>query len=213
MATAEPNTPNAADAREPRFRPRGRIVRAEDVNAWENGLAFLKAARREAAGIRAEAALAREQEKVRGFEDGKKEGAEEIARLLAETCARADRFFTEADEQVVELAVAVVQRMFGDLDTRQLIGKAVQHALQQQRLDQHLTLYTSPDMVDELRETISASFDERQRHLITVEADVRLDFGACRLASPVGFVDLGPDAQLRALRRGLLDGLKHQAEQ
>jgi flagellar biosynthesis/type III secretory pathway protein FliH len=50
------------------------------------------------------------------------------------------------------------------------------------------------------------------RHLLTVEPDPKLDRGQCRLASDMGFVDLGIEDQLRAIHRGLRDGLDRQAQ-
>lgn len=172
----------------------------------------MQAARAEAERIRTEAMAAYEAEKQRGFEEGRQDGAESAARLLAETSARADRHLAETDGQVVDLAIGVVQRVLGDFDVRQLTLKAVHHALVKQRQDQHLTLHVAPDMADELRAQISESFEQGVHHLITVEADPRLESDACRLASEVGFVDLGIEAQLRAIHRGLRDGLKRAVQ-
>ena len=77
--------------------------------------------------------------------------------------------------------------------------------------DQHLTLHVAPDMVDGVRADLDADIQSGMRHLITVEPDPKLDRGQCRLASEIGFVDLGIEAQLRAIHQGLLDGLERQA--
>lgn len=194
-----------------RFRPRGRVIPAAEAEAWRSGHAYLEAARREAKRIRIEAVTAFEEEKRRGFEEGRKEGAEATARLLAETSAKADRYLAEADGQLVDLAMAIVQRILGDLDIRQLVLRAVHHALLKQRKDQPLTLYASPEIIDQLRYQIAESFDEVARQLITIEADPNLAVGDCRIATSVGFVDLGIDAQLRALHQGLRANLERSA--
>lgn len=213
MATtaAETERQETAAGESIHFRPRGRVIRAPDVQAWNTGSDYLEAAKREAKRIRTEAAEAFEEEKRRGFEEGRKEGAEAAACLLAETGAKADRYLAEADGQLVDLAMAVVQRVLGDLDVRQLIQKAVHHALTKQRNDQPLIVYASPEIIDQLRCQIAESFDDSVRHLITVEADPKLQVGECRMASDVGFVELGVDAQLRAMHQGLRDSLKRPA--
>ncbi|MEM9439730.1 MAG: type III secretion system stator protein SctL [Pseudomonadota bacterium] len=195
----------------PRYRPRGRVIPAKDIEAWETGRAYLKAAAEEAAKLKQEAQLAYEEAKQRGMEQGREEGAVAAAKLLAETTARADQHLAKSDRQLIDLALAVVRRVLGDFDVGQLTRNAVRHALSRQRQEQHLTLYVAPDMVDSLRADVDGLFDSAVRHLITVEPDSQLDKGQCRLASDVGFVDLGIEAQLRAIHQGLADGLSRQA--
>ena len=195
----------------PAFCPRGRIIAAEDVEICETANSYLEAAKREARRLRVEANEAFEDERRRGFEEGRKEGAAAAARLLAETTARADRHLADADVQLVDLAMAVVRRILGEMDIRQQTLRAVHHALTKQRKDQPLVIYASPELVDQLRIQIGETVDEEAGHLITVEADPRLEVGECRLASNVGFVELGIEAQLHAVHQGLLDGLKHSA--
>ncbi|MEM7042316.1 MAG: type III secretion system stator protein SctL [Pseudomonadota bacterium] len=194
-----------------RYRPRGRVVRADEIKAWRTGEDYLKAAEREAERLRADAIEAFEQAKKAGFEEGRKEGAEAAARLLAETTRRADRHLAEADQQVVDLALAVVRQVLGEFDTGRLVSNAVRHALSRQRQSQHLTLHVAPDLVEALRTEIDAAFEPGLRHLITVEPDPRLEQDQCRLASEVGFVDLGIKAQLNAIHRGLIDGVKRES--
>lgn len=193
-----------------RYRPRGRVIPAAEIHAWRTGQSYMEAAARESKRLREEAVVAFEDAKKSGFEEGRKEGAEAAARLLAETARRADRHLADADRQIVDLALAVVRRVLGDFDVGQLTRNAVRHALSRQRQSQHLTLYVAPDIVDGLRADLDAQFEPGVRHLITVEPDPRLDQGQCRLASEIGFVDLGIEAQLRALHQGLSDGLERQ---
>ncbi|MGI9491131.1 MAG: type III secretion system stator protein SctL [Geminicoccaceae bacterium] len=207
-AAAERDHDEVKGGEDLRFRPRGRVIRASEIDAWNTGCSFLEAAKREAKRIRKEAVKEFDEEKRRGFEEGRKEGVEAAARILAETKARADRSLAEADGQLVDLAMAIVQRVLGNLDARQLILKAVDHALTKQRQDRSIVIYASPEIVDQLRLQINESFDDSVRHLMTVEGDPKLDVGDCRMATDVGFVELGVDAQLRALHQGLRENLR-----
>ena len=192
----------------PRFRPRGRIIRADEVRAWETGQSYLEAAKREARRIRREAADTLNEEKRRGFEEGRLEGAQSAAKLLMETKVKADRYLADADGQIIDLAMAVVQRVLGNLDAKDLILQAVHHALAKQRRDQPLTLHVSPKIAEQLRQQMRDAFGEGDAHLITVEPDPRLEIDECRAASEIGFVELGLKAQIQALHQGLRDGLK-----
>lgn len=214
MTMAEPaeTRDEQAMSEEPvRYRPRGRVIPAAEIHAWRTGQAYMEAAAREAEQLKADALQAFEDAKKQGFEEGRKEGAEAASRLLAETTLSADRHLADADRQIVDLALAVVRRVLGEFDVGQLTRDAVRHALSKQRQSQHLTLHVAPDMVDDLRADIDTKFSPEVRHLLTVEPDTRLDPDQCRLASEIGFVDLGIEAQLQALHRGLADGLLRQA--
>ncbi len=214
MAEQAESKPEQTPVGEPvRYRPRGRVIPADEISAWRTGQGYMEAAAKEAERLKAEAIDAFEETKKNGFEEGRREGAEATARLLAETTLLADRHLADADRQVVDLALAVVRRVLGEFDVGQLTRNAVRHALSKQRQSQHLTLYVAPDMVDRLRADVDAEFDPAVRHLITVEPDPRQGEGQCRLASEVGFVDLGIEAQLRAIHQGLADGLQRQARE
>lgn len=209
---AEQTTEQPNDGEILRYRPRGRVVPAKEIEAWETGRDFVEAAKREAERLRTEAVAAYEEAKRQGFEEGRKEGAESAARLLSETAARADRYLAEADGEIVDLALGVVRQVLGDFDVGQLTRNAVRHGLSKQRQGQHLTLYVAPDMVEAIRDNLDEHIASGVRHLLTVEPDARLKRGDCRLASEFGFVDLGIEAQLRAIHLGLRDGLNRHAE-
>ncbi|MGI9510411.1 MAG: hypothetical protein ACR2QJ_13820 [Geminicoccaceae bacterium] len=89
-----------------RYRPRGRVIPAEEIDAWQRGRSYLEAAKGEAERIRNEAHGAFEDAKRNGFEEGRAEGAEAASRLLAETALHADRHLAAADGQIVDLALA-----------------------------------------------------------------------------------------------------------
>ena len=195
----------------PRYRPRCRVVPSDEVAAWETGRSYLEAAERFSERLRDNAASAFEDAKHRGFEEGRKEGAEAAARLLAELAGRADRQLAGSDRQIIDLAIAVLRRVLGDFDARELLTRAVHHALTNERQNRRLTLHVTPGMVENLRADLDGMLEPDLRHLITVEADAKAALGECRLASDIGFVDLGIDAQLRALHQGLIDGHNRQA--
>jgi len=195
----------------PSFRPRGRVIPAAEIDAWQTGSAYLQEATREAERLREEAKDVVEHARQRGFDAGRQEGAKATARLLAETAARADQQLAQADHQIIDLALAVVRRVLGELDVDEQIARAITQALAQQRQNQPLTLHVPPNQADHLRTRIETMVDATQRHLITIEPDDHLKPGQCRLASDIGFVDLGIEAQLNALHQGLLHALDRRA--
>jgi len=215
-ASAEPvdeQSQGTEAEREPiRYRPRGRVLPAKEVHAYETAAAFMQAANREADRLRNDALSIQEEARQKGFEEGRLEGAESAARLLSETTLRADRHLAKADAEIVDLALAVVRQVLGEFEVGELTRSAVRHGLAKQRQGQHLTLYVSPDMAEEMRADLDQQIAPGIRHLITVELDPKLDKSQCRLASEIGFVDLGIEAQLEAIHRGLQSGLLRDAD-
>lgn len=211
----KPVLPNQRDndAKPPRFRPRGRILPAKEVEGYETAAAFMEAARHEAESQKANATSVLETARRQGFEQGRLEGAKAAAGLLAETKRRADQYLARADLEIVDLALAVVREVLGEFDVEKLTREAVRHGLEKQRQDQQLTLYVSPDMADPVRAHLDQEIAPDRRPLITVDIDPKLDLGQCRLASEIGFVELGVQAQLSAIHQGLKAGLDQRARE
>ncbi|MGI9510412.1 MAG: hypothetical protein ACR2QJ_13825 [Geminicoccaceae bacterium] len=106
-----------------------------------------------------------------------------------------------------------MREILGDFDVEDLTRQAVRHALAKERQHQHLTLHVAPGLIDGMRADLDTEIDPEWRRLISVEPGSDDDRGRCRLASEIGFVDLGIEAQLRALHQGLMDGLDRQVEE
>lgn len=185
------------------IRPRTHIVPAAEVTAWRDGFLVLAEAKRIADEMRARTLAAYEFEKRRGFQEGRQAGAEEAARLLAETTLKIDRSLAEAEREVAALVVSAVEQILGAFDQVDLMVRAVQHALAQVRKAKHLVLYVTPPLVEEIRTRLAEGGKPSATAVVHVEADANLSPSAAVLSSELGFVELGIEAQVRALRRGL----------
>jgi type III secretion protein L len=185
------------------IRPRRRIIRAAEARAWQDGEAFLASARQAADMIRAQAVAAFEAERRRGFEEGRRAGATEAARLLAETTLKIDRALAGAAGEIADLAIDALERLLGDFDQRDLLVRAVRHAIAQLRHAKRLRLRVAPAVVDDVKARLGADLDPESLGLVAVEGDAALEGYAAVLVSDAGFVEVGIAAQIEALRLAL----------
>lgn len=110
-------------------RPRARILRAEEVRAWQDGHAFVETAKAEARKLSDAAKRAYAAEYAQGYKDGKAQGEVDATRLVAGTSAKVDRYLAGLEAEVAGLALDVVRRVLGEFDVGTLVARAAMQAL------------------------------------------------------------------------------------
>ncbi len=194
----------ATSAGRPVWRPRGRVLPAAEAARWQTGQDWLQAAEQRAQAIVAAAEEARAAARREGYAAGHAAGAAEAARLLAETAARAAQQQAAAEPALIDLALAVVERLLGACDEPQLVAALARQALAERQSERALTLKVAPGLAEAVRAQLADCLAGGPgQPVVAVEPDPGLQGGACVLASELGFVELGLDAQLQALRTGL----------
>lgn len=182
------------------LRPTGRILRAAEARAWQDGYGFLDAARREAEKLRESARRAYAGEYAQGYEDGKAEGDAEAARIVSEAAIKVDRYLRGLEAQVMELALDVVRRTLGEFDVNVLVAKAARQAIAELRRAKYLKVSVHPDAISTLRDELRTILREANLGLtIEIEADNTLAAGACIMSTDIAVVDASIDAQLSAI--------------
>jgi len=184
----------------PRLRPDGPILKAAEVAIWGEAEAALAAARQHAAQAREWARDLLETERARGHAEGRAAGAEEAARLLAETATRATDYIAALERDLPTLVHDLVARILGEFEPGERIARVVGHAVERLRPDAQAVLRFAPGEADAVRKALEGLGG----HALRIEPDPSLAPGECTLRSAVGRVELGVEAQLRALRDGLL---------
>ncbi|MGF3025707.1 type III secretion system stator protein SctL [Methylobacterium aquaticum] len=183
----------------PRLRPTGPIVRAAEIGIWSDARAGLAASHRHAVETRAWARDLVERERARARAEGREAGEEEGARRVAETAARATAYLAALERELPALVHGLVAEILGAFEPGDALVRAVRQAVGRLRPDAEATLRVAPGDV----ETVRAGLDGIDAGAVRIEADPMLRPGECCLRSAVGSVELGIDAQLRALRAGL----------
>lgn len=188
----------------PRLRPTGPIVPADEIEIWSEARAGLVAAHRHAVETRRWANDLVERERARGRAEGRAAGAEEAACLLAKTSARAAAHLAMLEQELPELVHGVVADILGNFEPGERIARSVRHAITRLQPEAEATLRIAPSEI----EAVCVALGDLGGRGLQIEADPALAPGECSLRSAVGSVELGIEAQLRALRTGLADALK-----
>lgn len=183
-------------------RPAAVLVRGAELDVWASAADALCEARARAAGIVATAEAAHEAERRHGYDKGYAEGAERAAALIARANVEASARLKRIEAALPELVADAVAGILGSFDVRDLVVPAVARALGQLRRGTSATLRASPGSVEPLRVLLAEMGDETVR----LEPDPGLAEGCCVFSSELGDVELGVEAQLRALRAALVAG-------
>jgi type III secretion protein L len=182
-------------------RPSGRILRAAEAGAWQDGFAFLAAARRKAEHI----LQAAHQEYARQFEigcaDGKSKGDSEAARLINEAVVKVDRYLGGIENEVINLALDVVRRVLGELDVNALVARAARQAIAEMRQAKYVTVSVHPDAAKAVRDELHDIYlhDGNLGFRVEIRADKTLAQDACTVSTDVTVFDARIGTQLDAI--------------
>ncbi len=184
-------------------RPHGPVIRADELGLWTQSASLLAAAQAEAAAILDQAAAAHRAEQERGYKEGVDAAAADIATRLAELTAREGATLAEIEATLPDLVGAILDRILGEGDRTLMLQQAVRTALAQRSWKGAATLRIAP--VDEPA-VRAALADDPRLAAIAVEAFANQPQGTCVFDCDHGSIELGIEAQLRAIRDGIAKG-------
>lgn len=187
----------------------GPIIRAEDLGAAHDGDAALAAAKREAEELRAGAKAARDVERRRGLEEGRRSGKKEAAALIAETALKGDGYLADLEARIAEIVLEAVNAILDSFEPRERALLTACQAIHKARGETTLKVKVPPCLVDDLRRRLEDRLEaEVAEERVKVLGDPALRLGDCILANELGFVDASIETQLAALRAGLMSSRK-----
>ncbi|WP_316230307.1 type III secretion system stator protein SctL [Bradyrhizobium sp. SZCCHNR1051] len=189
------------------FHPLGPVVRAEEAETWFSAAASLADARRQCEQIAAQARLAFEEQRMRGFEDGRLAGVEEAARLIAETKVTVDDLVADLQDELITLVVEIIREILGSFEPDDLAARAITRALEEMRSGTALVLMTAPQEMESIRVRVATLLEDGADQL-TIVSDPQFAPGRCMLWSEFGQIDVSVDAQLEQLALALRAGFE-----
>ncbi|BAM93187.1 NolV protein [Bradyrhizobium oligotrophicum S58] len=189
------------------FRPLGPVVRADEAETWFSAAAYLADARRQCEQITAQARLAFEEQRMRGFEDGRLAGVEQAARLIAETKVAVHDFVADLQDELITLVVEIVREILGSFEPNDLAARAITRALEEMRVGTAIVLMTAPQEMESIRGRVAALLEDVGDRL-TIVSDPQIAPGRCMLWSEFGQIDVSVDAQLEQLAMALHAGFE-----
>ncbi|RXH38019.1 nodulation protein NolV [Bradyrhizobium nanningense] len=194
----------------PQIRPLGPLIPAAHLEIWHDAVRALTAAERHLQRVRGWARQAYERERARGHAEGARVGAEEKARLIAQTMCELAQRKAVLERELPQLVFEIVRDLLGAFDPGEMLIHGVRHAIEQRYKNTEVCLHVSPLKADLLASEFKDCDGLEGRPKVRIEADPALSADQCVLWSEFGNVDLGLAAQLRALRRGF--GLAQESE-
>lgn len=195
--------PNPPSRPRPAFAPKGRVIRATEMQAWNDGDGFIAAAHAEAERILAEA----RQEGGRLIDEARREAERAaiatVTERVADATRRLDRLVQHSEYWLAELVVETVERMLGSMDKRKASLAAAITALREFRHARRIVLRVSPAAADWIEKGLDQDLEPAMRALVVIQPDPHIREGRCVVATEFGTVEAGLDEQLAALRAGL----------
>ncbi|CAH2397070.1 Nodulation protein nolV [Mesorhizobium metallidurans STM 2683] len=186
----------------PQMRPLGPLIPASELEIWDNAAEACAAAERHQQRVRSWARAAYQRELARGHAEGLDAGAEEMAALISQAVAEVARRKAVLEQQLPQLVMEILSDLVGAFDPGELLVMAVRHAIERQYSGAEVCLHVCPTQVDMLTREFAACDGQDGRPRVRIKPDPTLSPQRCVLWSEYGNVDLGLDAQMRALRLG-----------
>ena len=188
--------------------PGAKRVPAEEFQAYLDAQEIVKAGKREAERIIAEAQKTAEQLKQEGYEEGLEEGRLEMAEKMVDSIGRTVDYFSALEGKVVDIVMKALKRILGEMDEDQRVVGVVRSALGLARDQAKVTLRVAPTEA----EIAQQKLDEITRpypgiHFLEVAPDTRLGATDCILETELGVVDASLDVQLKAIENSLASSL------
>jgi type III secretion protein L len=170
--------------------PGTRIIRAAEEGAWRDGYRFL-----------AEVNRFVEDERAKGFAEGRAEGLREASRLVLETSRKTDQYLASLGHEIAGLAFDIVRRVLSEFDGVELVARAARNALADFRHAKAVRVRVHPGAEAHVRKIL---FDHLARSgpsavSLTVEADPLLAPGDCILSTDFAVIEATIETQLAAI--------------
>jgi len=148
-------------------------------------------------------AAAAEEARVRGYVEGREQGAidarDEAAATLVELKQAAARDHEQLRGDIAGLALQVVRKLLGQLPADGVLAALAENAAREMLPTQTLTLFVHPDQCDAVRARLSADAVTPDAPRFDVQPDPDRDTDTCRIETEHGSVDASLEAQLSRL--------------
>lgn len=180
--------------------PQGKILRAREHMALLNSKQLIAEASKQAEQIVEKAKQEREVELKRGYDQGIEEAQVQAAENMIENVSRTIDYLSNVEQQMVDLVMESVRKIFADFNDEERAIIVVKNALSVVRNQKQMVLRIAPDKV----EVVRGRMNEILAHFpgigyIDIVTDGRLQTDSCILETGIGTVEASLEGQLTAL--------------
>lgn len=193
------------------FSVRG-VVSKQELASKEKSEKILEEAQKEANQIRSEAERLlgqvrekTENEKKRGYEDGKQAGYSEWTEEILKVRQLKKDFYEEAERDVIKLVLSIAEKVIGSLVTEneKAIAGIVKQALEKSLGDRIVVRMHPNDFKRIKKEDIHFGDFLDKTKQVHFKEDSSIEPGGCIVETEVGTIDAQLETQLKAIRKAL----------
>lgn len=189
------------------------VLPAEQCAQLVAANALLRRAEEEAAAIREEARLAYEAERIRGYEDGMRDGKMEMAERMLDSMVESVNYLESMEVSSVDLVMSALGKLLEEIPERQRVVNMVKKALSYVRNQKKVVLRVCPQDAELVRQSMAEVLRSSPSvGMIDVFPDNRLTAGACVLESELGLIDAGLETQMGNIRRAFSKALSRRGD-
>ena len=186
------------------------VIKFRAMKATEQASAIVQQARTESKNIKAKADeiyQAAEQhcedERQRGFEEGREEGRGEWSEKIMEAGMAQEKMLAEAEPQIIRMVMDIAEKVIGRAVEKGAVVEVIKKSIEESS-GKKITVKVNPldwEKVKEREQELVGALD--QRRSISIREDESIGVGGCIIETELGTVDARLEIQLKAIRNAL----------
>ena len=183
--------------------PGQKILKSSDYMNYLQSDSLIDIAQNNVDEIINEASNIYQQEKARGYKDGKLQAQNEFAELMQEAVIRCNKYYIDCELQIVQSVIDCVSKVISDFDDVEIVRSIVQDKVDILSKRKQIILHVSPSQVDGVKSKVSQILsDYTDIEYIDVVADKRLkESGGCIFETEIDIIDASISTQLTNLEQ------------
>lgn len=194
------------------FRPVtvGPIVKNRVMTAYDEAKGIILTARseaerlrQEAESIRKQAALEKEAERERGYQQGLQAGLAELSEKIIEAEFGREKILNEAEPQIIRMVMDIAEKVIGREIEKGAIVDIVKQAISQ-AVGRKITVRINPIDIPAMKERekdLLIGLESTQS--VSIKEDEQIPPGGCVVETEKGAVDARLETQLEAIKKAL----------
>lgn len=189
-----------------RVAPGTRVLKAADYARLVAAERVLDEARRQAEAILKAAERRAAEARDAGYAEGMRLAKADSSRYMLGIVSKSREYLVENEERVIALVLAVLRKILGEMDEREVVVRLVRSALSVVSRQSQVTVMVAPDKVAAVKAKLDSILGPYPRiTAVDVVGDAKLAGDHCVLETKVGRVEASLESQLQSITGALAD--------
>lgn len=185
-----------------------KVIKSNLYRAYLNAEEIILQAEKRADEIIKMAEVNYEQEKKRGYEEGKAASDREHCNRILSWTSESLKYIAEFERQSVQIVIDAIRNIINGYNDVELTMGVIRQALDAMRSEKVITLFVETEKVSEVKERLQIALkDYPNIEYIEVKPDENIARGCCRLETPVAVLSADIESHIEALRETMLNRL------